>query len=112
MGSGAKFKFTFLDRCSRMKDIIKLKMCDHFINQETFRVYWFRGRLPIFDNDFILFSQEPKGRPALAKFLNKMENLGGWQVLMNNKAIFDSLSFVEQNIFNFLNELVLRIGDD
>jgi hypothetical protein len=41
-----------------------------------------------------------------------MENLGGWQVLMNNKAIFDSLSFVEQNIFNFLNELVLRIGDD
>jgi hypothetical protein len=41
-----------------------------------------------------------------------MENLGGWQMLMNNKAVFDNLSLIDQNIFNFLNELVLRIGDD
>jgi len=80
-------------------------MCDHFINQDSFRVYWFRGCLPIFENDLKLF-------PNLAKFLNLMENLGGWQMLMNNKAVFDNLSLIDQNIFNFLNELVLRIGDD
>jgi hypothetical protein len=31
---------------------------------------------------------------------------------MNNKILFDNLSLIDQNIFNFLNELVLRIGDD
>ena len=41
-----------------------------------------------------------------------MKSLGGWQIIMNNKILFDNLSLIDQNIFNFLNELVLRIGDD
>jgi len=95
-----------------MNDILNLKMCDHFINQELFKVYWFRGCLPIFENDLKLFSQEPKGRLILTKFLILMKSLGGWQIIMNNKILFDNLSLIDQNIFNFLNELVLRIGDD
>lgn len=45
-------------------------MCDYFINNLNFKVYWFRGILPISVNDFNFL-------PILANFINLMESLGG-----------------------------------
>jgi len=51
-----------------MKNIINLKMCGHFINNQEFKVFWFRGILPISVNDFNFF-------PILANFITLMESL-------------------------------------
>jgi hypothetical protein len=45
-------------------------MCGHFINNQEFKVFWFRGILPISVNDFNFL-------PILANFINLMESLGG-----------------------------------
>ena len=43
-------------------------MCGHFINNQEFKVFWFRGILPISVNDFNFL-------PILANFITLMESL-------------------------------------
>ena len=79
-------------------------MCDHFINNQWFKVYWFRGVLPFTWEDLNLF-------PVLANFFKVIEGLGGFDMVLNSSILFSKLSTVDQNIFNLLNEMVFRIVD-
>lgn len=59
-----------------------------FINNQEFKVFWFRGVLPFTLGDLNLF-------PVLAKFFKVIEGLGGFAMIMNNSILFNKLSTVE-----------------